>query len=242
MKYFSKTIALVFLFAATTVFAGAPVKNGLVLYFPTVTTRVRDVSGSKNNGQTSTIIVSNSPSLVSMAQTHQLTYAVWINPASIPREFPVLLSKGGNEPPADFGGYEFTLNSNGDHDLMFISGAFAVNTGNGLINTNLGQWIHVAFTIDTDAQTVQFYVNGQPVTTAVVEGAFADVNFDQPNNLYVGAADPAAHSDRAGFDGKMREVMLFNRALSADEIQKIFKKTTPRSGNNGHGGGVFPGN
>jgi hypothetical protein len=243
MKLFSKTIALVFLLAATTVFAGAPVKNGLVLYFPTVSARVRDVSGAKNNGQTSTIVVSNSPSLVSMAQTHQLSYAVWINPASIPREFPVLLSKGGNESPGAFGGYEFILNSNGDRDLLFISGYFSANMGSGFINTNLGQWTHVAFTIDTDAQTVQFYVNGQPVNSIVSGGSFADVNFDLPNNLYVGAPDPAANQNRASFDGSMREVMLFNRALSTNEIHTIFTKTSPRAGgNNGGGGGVFPGN
>ena len=225
MKHFSKTIALIFLFVATSIFAGVPVKNGLVLFFPTVDMRVRDASGSKNNGQTSTITVSNSPSLVSMAQTHQLTYAAWINPASIPSEFPVLLSKGGNEPPDDFGGYEFILNAHGDHDLMFESGYFAANTGGGLINTNLGQWIHVAFTIDLDAQTAQFYVDGQPVQTTIVSGTFADINFDLRNNLYVGVPDPGADSYRANFDGSMHEVMLFNRKLSADEIQTIFSET-----------------
>ena len=242
MKYFSKSLALAFLFAATTVFAGAPVKNGLVLYFTSVSTTVKDGSGAKNFGQYSGIIVSNSPSLNSMAQTHQLTYAAWISPASIPSEFPVLLSKGGNEPPDDFGGYEFILNAHGDHDLMFESGYFAANTGGGLINTNLGQWIHVAFTIDLDAQTVQFYVNGQPVDTSVAGGTFTDVNFDLPNNLYVGAPDPAANANRAGFDGPMREVMLFNRALSTNEIQTIFMKTTPKTGRNQGEGDHPPGN
>src|SRR6185312_4135511 len=121
MKHFSKTLALAFLFATTTVFAGAPVKNGLVLYFPTVSLRMRDVSGAKNNAQTTGLVVSNSPSLVSMAQTHQLTYCAWIKPNSIPAEFPDLLSKGGNSQPGAYGGYEISLNANADHDLLFQS-------------------------------------------------------------------------------------------------------------------------
>ena len=210
-----------------TAFAGPSVKNGLVLYFPTVNTSVRDASNSKNTGHANSLIVSNSPSLVSMAQTHQLSYCEWINVTSIPWEFPELLSKGGNHQPNAYGGYEFVLNINGDSDLLFVSGPFQVDSGGGLINTNLGQWIHVAFTIDLDAQTVQFYVNGQPVDTHVDSGNFSDVNFDVPNNLYVGVPDPGADQYRANFDGNMRELMLFNRALSADEVQTIFSKTAP---------------
>ena len=143
----------------------------------------------------------------------------------MPREFPVLLSKGGNNQPDAYGGYEFILNSNGDSDLLFVSGRFQANTRGGLINPNLGKWIHVAFAIDLESQTAQFYVNGEPVQTSIASGTFADINFDVPNKLYVGVPDPASDSNRANFDGKMRELMLFNRALSADEIRTIFSKS-----------------
>jgi hypothetical protein len=144
------------LFLAVAAFAGAPVRNGLVLYFPTPNARVRDASNSKNNAEAQALVVSNSISLTSMQQTHQLTYCVWINPASIPGEFPDLLSKGGNSQPGAYGGYEFSLNANGDHDVLFFSGLFQSHAETTFINTNLGQWIHVAFTIDLDAQTEQF--------------------------------------------------------------------------------------
>jgi concanavalin A-like lectin/glucanase superfamily protein len=230
MNYLRKKTVLglgLFLVAAAA-FAGAPVRNGLVLYFPTVAMHVRDASGSKNHGAANSLIVSNSPSLVSMAQTHQLSYCVWINPTSIPREFPVLLSKGGNSQPGAYGGYEFILNINGDHDVLFLSGPFQAHAETQIINTNLGQWVHIAFTIDLDAQTMQFFINGQPVAVTIDSGTFADVNFDMPNNLYVAERDPAADGNRSNFDGAMREVMLFNRALSADEVQSIFSKTTPK--------------
>lgn len=215
---------------AAAAFAGNPVRNGLVLYFPTINARVRDFSNNKNNGQASNLVVSNSPSLVSMQDSHQLSYCAWINPASIPGEFPILLSKGGNSGAGDYGGYEFTLNANGNRDVIFCSGAFLCYAQSDFITTNLDQWIHVAFTIDTDAQTFQFYLNGQPVDGAISVGTFSDVNFNVTNNLYVGDPDPAANGNRSHFDGQMREVMLFNRALTAQEIQTIFSKTMPKPG------------
>jgi len=209
-KNFIQGLSL-FLLAVTT-FAATPARKGLVLNLQTV-----DLLG-----ETAHKVITNSPSLVSMAKTHQLSYCVWIKPTSIPSEFPVLLSKGGNNQPDAYGGYEFVLNSNGDSDLLFVSGRFLAKTRGGLINPNVGQWIHVAFAIDLESQTEQFYVNGEPVQTSIASGTFADINFDVRSNLYVGAPDPASDRNRANFDGKMRELMLFNRALSADEIQTIF--------------------
>jgi len=223
-------VSLGIFLAAAEAFAGNPVRNGLVLYFPTVTAGVKDFSKAKNDGQVSSVIVSNSPSLVSMQDSHQLSYCAWINAASIPSEFPILLSKGGNSGPGDYGGYEFTLNANGNRDVVFCSGLFVAYTKSDFITTNLNQWIHVAFTIDTAAQTFQFYLNGQPVDGGIDNGTFDDVNFNVTNNVYIGAPDPAANGNRSRFDGEMREVTLYNRALTAQEVQTIFSKTTPKEG------------
>jgi hypothetical protein len=214
--------------SVTAAFAGTPVRDGLVLYLPKINTSVRDASNSKNTAHVNSLIVSNSPSLVSMQQTHQLSYCTWINATSIPSEFPILLSKGGNSGAGDYGGYEFSLNANGNRDVIFCSGAFLCYANTDFITTNLNQWIHVAFTIDTAAPTFQFYINGQPVESLINNGTFADVNFDITNNLYVGDPDPAANANRSGFSGQMRQVMLFNRVLSADEVQTIFSKTAPK--------------
>ena len=99
---------------------GQPPAKDLVLHFPLGSIKqgqIQDLSGQHNNGKADGIVVSNSASLVSMQQTRQLTFAVWIKPSSIPHEFPVLLSKGGNQPGGAYGGYEFLLNANGDNDL-----------------------------------------------------------------------------------------------------------------------------
>jgi len=53
------------------------------------------------------------------------------------------------------------------------------------------------------------------------------INFDVPNNLYVGKPDPAHNQNRSSFDGSMQNLMIFNRALSATEIKNLFKSTKP---------------
>lgn len=209
-----------------------PPSSGLVLKFvngPSAV-KIKDSSGHKNNGTPEFIAVQNSPSLVSMQDTHQLTLAIWIKPKSIGAQFPVLISKGGNEQPGAYGGYELVLNATGDNDILFESGGFMAFTSgaNGsLVNNHLGEWIHIVFTIDTVAQTAQFYVNGQPVAGTASSENFSDVNFNLPNNLYIGVPDPAANGNRASFDGEMRQIMIFNQALSLDAIQKIFNTTKP---------------
>lgn len=223
-----------FLFAITAVECfGSPSIKGLVLYFPLASskqTQFRDFSGNHNNGKAIFISVSNSPSLTSMQQTRQLSFAVWIKPNSIPNEFPVLLSKGGNEPGGAYGGYEFLLNANGDNDLLFVSGGCNITTSgaNGRwINNHIGEWIHVAFTIDDKTKVSQFYVNGQPTGDTVNVGTSDDINFDVPNNLFIGKPDPASNHNRAEFDGEMRDLMLFNRVLTDNEIKRIYLSTAP---------------
>lgn len=228
----TSTAVCLLLLSGSTTFGQPPVK-GLVICFPMASTgqqQIRDFSGQHNNGKATAIIVSNSTSLVSMQQTRELTFTVWIKPNSIPHEFPVLLSKGGNEPGGAYGGYEFLLNANGDNDLVFESGGCEIVTHNAngcWINSHLGEWIHVAFTIDDRTKTARFYVNGQPTNDEYSSGTSDDLNFDLPNNLYVGAPDPASNPNRAAFDGGMRNLMLFNRALTGSEIQKIYKSTKP---------------
>ena len=232
--YKRQFIALSVFFAVSVAVAKPPVSSdGLVLWFrngPDVL-KLKDSSRQKNNGKPTSVVVSNSPSLVSMQDTRQLTLAVWIKPNSVHSEFPVLISKGGFQTPGADGGYELTLNANGDNDLTFYSGSFYADThqANGsLINNHLGEWIHVAVVVDASAQATQFYVNGQSYTNVFTLGSLTDVNFNVTNDLYIGRPDPAANSNRVPFDGNMRQIMIYDRVLSADEIQKIFSTTRPK--------------
>jgi hypothetical protein len=174
------------------------------------------------NEGSSTLKVPHDEALVSMQQTREFAFEAWIKPYSIPHEFPTILSKGGNQSPDAYGGYELILNANGDNDLGFVSGACSVWTKNAngrWINRHLHEWIHIAFTLDAKAATAKFYVNGRRTGDEQINGTGSAVDFNLPNSLYIGMPDPASHPNRSRFDGEIRNVMIYNRVLTAEEIQ-----------------------
>lgn len=111
-------------------------------------------------------------------------------------------------------GYEFLINS--DNTLGFAYGnSSSMNTGisAGTISAN---WHHVAVTFDeTD---IRFYINGVLDTTINNPG---NINYDT-TNFYIGNSPDAGEStrglDRFFFDGLIDEVMIWDVALTADEI------------------------
>jgi len=90
-----------------------------------------------------------------------------------------------------------------------------------------GQWQHVAVTADTATGQVRLYLNGKPVPLQVSGGSptpsgrFADVS-----HLFIGQRQgsdtPEGESADGRFNGLIDEVEVYNRALSATEIQTIF--------------------
>lgn len=224
-------------------------RAGLVLYFPfdaDEKDRVTDHSGMANHGRVQgatfvpmgrvggamrfrgfadkgdRIAVPHSPSLVSMQRTRQLTLCAWLKPDSLPREFPVVLGKGGDWPPRAFGGYEFTLNSYRTHDLRFMSGGSHAEAGSQWVSSRPGQWIHVAVVADARVGRVKFYVDGQRTADEAYEGpGFMGANFVLPNVLFIGGPDPGHHRNRSWFDGLMDEVRVYARVLSPEEIRAL---------------------
>lgn len=225
-------LSALFVVAASTIAKPVP-SDGLVLDFRNGpdTLKLKDSSSSKNSGRATSVVIPTNPSLVSMQTTHQLTLSLWIKPRSIPSEFPTLISKGAHNSSNTNAGYELTLNANGDNDILFYSGTFearAANANGSLVNHHLGEWIHIAVTIDATAQTAQIYVNGQPYQNVVTFGNFSDINFDTPYDLYVGTKDPGAAPSFCTFDGTLRQVLIYNRVLSAQEVQNMFSTTLPK--------------
>ena len=178
-----------------------------------------------NNG--GFIQVPHSESLVSMQKTKEFSCALWIKPRALARDFPVLVGKGGNHPPTAFGGYEFTLNGAGPNDLMFVSGCYYGYTRNPRgrwVNQHLQEWIHLAVVTSPDRGTTKFFVNGEATAEEVNEAKdIKSVNSDVPNDLFIGGPDPAHHPNRVGFDDVMDELMIFKRALTADEIRQLYQ-------------------
>ena len=224
-------------------------KEGLVLHFSfegATGDVVKDQSGQENHGKVhgakptatgkvgggmsfdgqSFIQVPHSDSLVSMQKTREFSCALWIKPQAILGGFPVIIGKGGNFQPKTFGGYELTLNAAGGNDLVFFSGDYHYTTVNNTgrwINQHLQEWIHVVSVISPEKDLAKFYVNGESTGDETGYGSLKNINFDLPNDLYIGARDPGHHPNRTGFDGVMDELMIFNRALPAEEIRQLYQ-------------------
>ena len=93
--------------------------------------------------------------------------------------------------------------------VAFTSGGFS-GVGSSF---EFNQWYHVAMTWDGNAVTL--YVNGNLILSLP---ALPDTIHYDSNNAAIGR-----HSTGGGsFNGRIDEVELFNRALSASEIQSIF--------------------
>ena len=224
-------------------------KEGLVLHFSfegATGDVVKDQSGQENHGKVhgakptasgkvgggmsfdgqSFIQVPHSDSLVSMQKTREFSCALWIKPEALAPAYPVLVGKGGNGQPRSMGGYQFMLDAVGGHDLSFYSGGYHFYTQNASgrwVNKHLQEWIHVVTVVSLDKDTAKFYVNGEPTADEFTSGSLKGINFNLPNDLYIGGPDPGDDPNRSGFDGVMDELMIFNRALSAEEVRQMYQ-------------------
>jgi len=147
--------------------------------------------------------------------TTDLTIAAWIYPLSFGE------GSEGSIVDKDFtGAYALFLDDN--PDLAGEDNTIHFNGGNStvrLIASNnsikLNQWQHVAVTYD-DPSAI-FYINGV-ATTSISDAGPIPTN---TTDLRIGN-DPSAGFT---FDGKIDEVYLYNRALSANEIGRLYNAT-----------------
>jgi len=96
-------------------------------------------------------------------------------------------------------------------------------TGAGI---ELGQWYHVVVTIDIAAQRIQFFRNGEEVSTSSVFGRFPRQlgNFSEPFRLGV---IRCSNGNLCGYlDGHLDEVRLYSKVLSVEEIRELYQKGT----------------
>jgi len=78
-----------------------------------------------------------------------------------------------------------------------------------------GTWYHVAFTFESPS-TLRLYVNGKG-GTATGQGTMSPIH---SANLWIGGRD----ADGVGnFDGKIDEITIYNRALTANEINRHYQ-------------------
>ena len=112
---------------------------------------------------------------------------------------------------ADNGGFDKTLELDRDSDNWIC--AFRGNSGAGCItyDTN-NEWTH-AVIVYSGGNKLDLYVNG------VLEVNGGSTNFDTSQG-YLSFGNNGESGEY--FNGKIDEVMIFNRALSAEEVKNLY--------------------
>jgi len=111
-------------------------------------------------------------------------------------------------------GFVFYL-KDGLHSLAYQAGAAEVVSDSEAIRLN--EWQHVAVSYSSASGTVTFYVNGQ--TAGIVTNYQTDPVDSADAPLIIGNTASLGR----GFEGMLSDVRLYNRALTAEEIDLIFR-------------------
>jgi hypothetical protein len=131
------------------------------------------------------------------------TLSTWINPNTV---------SGDNLVAGKDQSYKLYL-SNGTLDLYDGNASSFAIRGNETISTN--NWTHIVYTYDSSE--LVGYINGvQDTITSYT------ANFGTGGKIAIGA-DPSSVSNQL-FGGEIDDVMIYNRALSESEINRIYNK------------------
>ncbi|MEP6667691.1 MAG: LamG-like jellyroll fold domain-containing protein [Chthoniobacter sp.] len=151
-----------------------------------------------------------------------LTLAAWVRVDSLDHNFNSLLMADS----FDRGGMHWQITKAGAVKLG-ISGGGDFDTPVIFHPERLGQWVHLAVVVDRAAHRVAHYVDGQEVYTHALK-------IDLPlgfGRAEVGNWNPGARPDRTPirtFNGRMDEMLVFRRALGAQEVRDL-AHSAPRS-------------
>ena len=151
--------------------------------------------------------------------TNGLTVMAWVNP-SVPGITHSIISKWdinftyqkSYNTWLSAGNFIFTVSATGDD----LTGPYMNVVSTNTVPPN--QWTHVAATYD--GSTMKVYLNGQPDKQV----AFAEGIYPGTNDLAIGAnvGGGLAGQYLYAFSGRIDEPAIYNRALTAAEIQGIF--------------------
>ena len=89
------------------------------------------------------------------------------------------------------------------------------NNINSLVQLQIGQWSHLAFTYSNSIAAI--YING----TQVIQGAYSipsNINYNDINYFGEYKGDSSVYAPNAYFD----DVRIYNRSLTQTEIQQVY--------------------
>ncbi len=201
-------------------------------------TTVSDSSGNNNTGTLSgqtwtasgkygSALVFNANGAVDLGNkasvqiTGSMTIEAWIKPASFPIDDSAIVSKRG--PDSSDNGFQLdTTIDMGPRAIGFkladINNTNMMRYGKTALTT--GTWQHVAGVYDAAARTMHVYLNGV-LDDGVLQGTVTSTQHNSTLHVFIGkrAGGPTATE----FAGTIDDVRIYNRALSAAEIQANMK-------------------
>ena len=132
-----------------------------------------------------------------------------------------IVDKSYNNPGVSYGGWGFWVLTN--QQLMWITTDIAPIYDTGAAGVELGQWTFVSVVWHFSSQTADFYINGV-LDSAAANGAAVEFPSGTAE-LLVGSLRNNASNGAFAFDGALRDVAIYNRALSATEIETNYLGT-----------------
>lgn len=221
------------------------IENGLVLYldaaepasYPGTGTTWNDLSNNQNNGTLvngPTFDSANAGSLnfdgvddyvtvshnsnINLVDTVSLE--AWIKYTATSNT--VLIEKSNNNTHYQFQVFNNTQGSGISGELVFMLQSNSNNWVVSGIATNDGNWHHVVGTYNRSMSTAKIYVDG------VLRNSNPSISNGPTSNtqpLLIGS-----RSGAAGFGGSIAGVKIYNRAISAEEVQQNFNALRGRYG------------
>ncbi len=160
------------------------------------------------NGTTDAVVITDRAELNVTSQITLMSWVRWsINPTT-GSQWTSIINKGVDSQ------YRLQHNSSNTAFEMAIRTSSGARWAHSTTVPQVGVWYHVVGTYD--GSEIRLYVNGQLEGTASHVG---NIN-TTTGNLFVGSR---SSSDRH-FNGLLDEVAIWNRALSAQEIESIYKR------------------
>lgn len=182
--------------------------------------------GTFNNGNGGSILLSNSISstgqyisgsddsnLLNVGANGNVTIDMFINPVDSSINGP--LFSYGNFTGGSFISYGIGISQT---SILVSSGGTSISSGNGTIFSN--QWINITVVFSTNTPP-SYYKNG----VFKINSPLLTTSTSYSNNWYIGKYFPTATS---AFNGKIGVTKIYNRALSAAEIQQNFNAVRKR--------------
>lgn len=218
------------------------VRDGLVFYvdvanvksYPGSGTTVTDLGSTRQSGATTNVTISGGAlsfsangvvdfgtSLTSVDATDK-TMVAWINPTAL---------VAGNGPTSILDkdldtdqGWGFWMTSGGK--LWFWPNSGQDIKDNGSLSAALNTWTMITTTFSYTGKSCNFYYNGN-LSSTVTNSSATPGGSSATRNLLIGAF---RNNTGAKYSGLIGPVMLYNKVLSAGEIQQNFNAMRGRYG------------